>query len=535
MFNSLPGPLRAVALAGVALAALLAGPAQGGGPFQSGLRWTAGASLQTPWIPSSVAFGSSDNLVWVSGSGNDSLLCYDSPGSGVATPAESFENFAPGFELLSVAVGQSARHLYALGQRQAPDIFQRVTEVSRRDLLQSAAGAPFTAMWTHDLGFAANGPARMATSESGLTVVAAAWNGQTGSVRIDRLDGESGSLLVRSDIAATGLDEMVLSADGERTALLLGLRLVVLAADGTLLHDQAMGEIPASLALDNTGARIVVGGFGAVRIMAEGPGGYTETASVLGASNEIAGQVGISPGAETWAVAWWRITDRDNLRHEIYAGPRHSLVLSATQLGQPGGLQNYPSVIALNHDGSRVAFAAWGKGDSDAEAILYDTASATQVLAIDLPGSVMAMDLDSSGTRLALATKNLHANQFGSTGEVRMYDTGERDLTFVTSPRLGSTWTSASRTPGAQVALFLVGTRSPLPQPLPGALGSLSLVRGPSLHVYARPANLLGEAQLSLQIPNASALIGAEYALQVANRVAGQIVFSETTLDLLLH
>jgi hypothetical protein len=60
-------------------------------------------------------------------------------------------------------------------------------------------------------------------------------------------------------------------------------------------------------------------------------------------------------------------------------------------------------------------------------------------------------------------------------------------------------------------------------------------VRGPSLHVYARPANLLGEAQLSLQIPNASALIGAEYALQVANRVAGQIVFSETTLDLLLH
>jgi hypothetical protein len=167
--------------------------------------------------------------------------------------------------------------------------------------------------------------------------------------------------------------------------------------------------------------------------------------------------------------------------------------------------------------------------------MLFDVASASLVFSADLPGSAMALDLDASGTRLAVVTKSLHANLLSSTGEIRLYDTGEEDLALLGPTLLGGTLTAASSTPGATGTFFLLGKPRAVPMQLPGALGQLSLERDQRLHVFARPTDLSGTALLALPISGSTSLLGADLGLQAVSRVAGQLVFSQTSLELLFH
>ncbi len=534
--STLRRPLRAASSVALALVMGLSPLAMAQGPFEPGLRWIDGAGLLEPWIPTSVSFAAADNLVWVgAGVGADRVLAYDAPGAGVASPALLDSSLGSGVNLLNVAAGAGAEHLFALTQREAPDAFNRVSEVHRWDLLQSSAGAPFAPIWTHDLAFGANGPARFDTDREGAVVVVAAWDDQTSLLRVDWVAADGGALLTRTDLVSAGLSRLVLADDGQRVALLAGDRLLVLSADGMLLHDQSLGGSPASLAMDESGQRILVGGLGQVRVFDWTSSAYSLVATRSGALDEVASHVGLSANGETWAAAWWRVVVPDLLRYQVYDGLAHTLVLETTQPGQVGGLQNNPVGVKLSRDGARVAFASWGKGDADPEVVLYDKATAVVVMAIDVPGSVMGFDLDASGTKLAVVTKNLHANLFSSTGEVRLYDTGERDLTLLSSLRLGGVLAAASKQPGASSALFMIGVRGQASQSVPGALGQLSLLRSGRLYIYARSADQTGSAQLSLPIPDVQGLIGMNYSMQVAGRVGAQLVFSETTVDLLFH
>ena len=523
-------------LAAPLLVAALSAPAAAQGPFQPGLRWIDGASLQTPWIPTTVSFGAGDQLVWAgAGVGSDRLLLYDAPGSGVAAPVLLDSNLGPGVDLVSVQAGPLPSQLFALVQRDAPDVFHRVTEVSCRDLLQAAAGGGTAPTWTHELGFSANGPARMDLDSSGGVLAVAAWDDVQQTVRVDRLDGASGALLARVDLPAASLGQLVLSADGERAALLLGSRLVVLASDLSVLHDQTFATPPAAVALDSSGSRVILGGVGQVLVLDEAVGAYSQTMAQLGPADQVASRVGVSLDGGVYAAAWWRFTNKDRTEFEIYDGGSHALVLGDVQVGQLGGLQNSPSGLELSADGSRVAFSSWGRGDSAPEVLLYDVPTASLVFSADLPGSALALDLDGTGTRLAVVTKSLHANLLSSTGEVRLYDTGERDLTLLGPARLGGTLTAASSVPGASGTFFLLGTPRANPVQFPGALGELSLQRDQRLQVLARPTDLAGTALLALPISSSPSLLGADLGLQSVSRVAGQLVFSETTLDLLFH
>ena len=100
-------------------------------------------------------------------------------------------------------------------------------------------------------------------------------------------------------------------------------------------------------------------------------------------------------------------------------------------------MQGYPEVVLITPDGRRAAFGTWGTGDPQPEVLLVDALTGAVVLERDLPGSVRALALDETGTRVAVGMKHTHANQFSATGEVRLYDTGERDLQVVGHPAAG--------------------------------------------------------------------------------------------------
>ena len=53
--------------------------------------------------------------------------------------------------------------------------------------------------------------------------------------------------------------------------------------------------------------------------------------------------------------------------------------------------------------------------------------------------------------------------------------------------------------------------------------------------LFGRVADANGRAALSTPIPVHPSMIGVEQSVQVANRVSGQIVFSESVLDPLFH
>ena len=519
------------------LLGLATGPLQGQtGPFEKGMRWIHGAELGTPWIPTRVELAAGGELCWVgTGASNTRLNLYAGPGFGSATPVYADTSVAAASTVLDVRGGGDAAHLHALLQYPDPDVLHRRSECVRYDALAPSAGAPFSPVWTHTPGFTANGPARLVVDETGEVVVLAAFNDALSFVRLDRLDGDSGALISRLDLSASVLETIDLSGDGERLAVCVDSRVVVLDAAGVVLYEELLPAPSIAVKLDRTGSRLILGEAGRLRVLEWNGSGYVTTATHLGASNEVVSRVSTSPGGETYAAAWYRPTSLDQLRYEVYDGATHTRVHHLVQVGQVGGLQNSPVAVSISEDGERCAFASWGKGDNEPEVVLLDRGEPLPVLEVDLPGSAIDLDLDGGGTRLAVVTKNLHANQLGTTGEVRYYDTGERDLELLAPARLGGQLSVASSSPGASLAIFLIGSPALTPTLIPGATGELRLDRSQGIRAYARPVDSAGRADLLLPLPTNPGLIGKQLSIQGVRRVQGQLVFGETLLEPLFH
>ena len=99
----------------------------------------------------------------------------------------------------------------------------------------------------------------------------------------------------------------------------------------------------------------------------------------------------------------------------------------------------------------------------------------------------------------------MHASTFGSTGALRLVDTGERPLQLLETPRLGGQLVAAARLPGASLGWFALGPRSDTPLTFPGVTGALLLERG-RMQLHARVPDATGRIDLVLPLPAAPAL-----------------------------
>ena len=538
MIRSALRPLLALGALGAVAAGSPASPAPQGlvGPFQGGQRWVHAAGLQAPFIPTRVRFAARGELVWAAGEvANPRLMLLDGSGSGVVQPSLLDTSVAGASDILAVEAGPRADRLFALQQVPEPDLFSRRTLLTRHDALAAGGGSPFAPAWTHSLDFLANGGALLGIDALGERAALAAVNDGAGVVRVELVDTSTGTVLFSLDLAGTGLEALALSADGRRIAVGVGARLVVLDDQGVSLHDELLGGTIGDLALDHDGSRLVAGSVGALQVYDQMGSVYAPVAVHTGGSAELASLVAIDADGGTYACSWWRFLDPDALRCEVYDGATHGLLNLLSQPGQAGGPQNAPAGLVMTADGERIAFAAWGRGDGAPEVVLLQRGQAAPVLEVDLPGSALGVDLDSRGRRVAVVTKNLHANQVGSTGEVRLYDTGERDLELLQPARLGGELRAASLLSGAQTTLFLVGPRAVVPAPIGGVSGLLALDRDQRLRIFPALPDQAGRADLSLAIPALPALAGVPYALQAANRVGGSWVLSSSVADPLFY
>jgi len=515
----------------LALAALLAPSAPAQDPFAPSLRWTRAATNLDAWLPRSLAFGAGGELVWCSATGSrPHVELLAAHAGGLIEPLARDDQPASALSVLSVSAGSERDALFTVAQYPAPDAQHRRTRVTRHGC--ASGPGTFAPQWSVDLGRPANGPARMACDELGTRVFVAAWNDVLQSVELDVLDGASGAVLATQHLAALGLSELAVSQDGSCVALTAGLELYVCDAGARLVHHEPLTQATRALALSRDGGRLAVGAGDALRILVPGVAGHVLERTIQGAAGELAVRVDLAPDGDLAAIGWWESLAGEALRLEAFDLAQGLSLWSAAQPAGPGGLQNLPEVVEVSADGRRIALGAWGNGVAP-ELTLYERGGPTPVFSADLPGSVSALALDGAGRRLAVGHKNTHANQFATTGQFRLYDTGESDLTLLATPRVGGTLELAARRAGASEVLFLFGRRSYTPLGVGGTAGTLWL-RRPTIQTVAVAADASGAAELSRAIPNLPHLIGARWHVQAAFRIGGVVHFSETVLDPLL-
>ena len=500
--------------------------AQAPDPFAPQRRWTAAPAAAEPWLPRSLAFAVGGELVWAAGSVGAPramlLSASELPAGGVTAPL-SEHPLAGALGTVHAVAGPGPDALYTASQTPAPTSSKRLTRVTRL----RAPGGVLEPIWSRDHPLVGNGPVEIAADRAGARVAVAVHDAAIGLLLVEWLDAQTGGVLAGHALSAGTLRELALSADGSRTAVVAGAELWVFDPTGAVLHHQALGLVTSALALSGDGTRLAVGDGDRVRML-EDQGGWTERGTVPGAPGEVAVRVALSDDGSVLAAGWWNQVNGVDVRFQVWDGDAGALLFELLQRGVPGGLQGFPEVVAVTPDGRRAAFGTWGVGDPQAEVILVEVGSGSVVLQEDLPGSVRALALDPTGTRVAVGMKHAHANQFAATGEIRLYDTGERELQVIGQPYAAGALHLAARRPGASRTLFVLGT--PLGTPVPFRGGGLWIDRGlPSL-VRNRPADASGRSDAVLSLPGVSAALGLDFAVQVVWRVAGGLEFGHGVL-----
>ena len=517
-----------------ALGLTLAGAGSAQTPFQPGLRWRAPPNAALPTIPKSLAFTAGGNFVWTAANGPFTrlqLFAAHADGQVLAPLAEVTPVGALG--ALCIAGSDAEDALFALVQMPAPDSTHRATVVSCYSALGAASTGSLNTVWNFDSGLRANGPARLACNANGTRVFVANWNGPVPQMRIDVLDGVTGMSLANTLLYAAALNEMCVSADGSRAAIVAGQSLWFVDGTAAPLHQELLPLATSAIALSGNGALCAVGGP-RVRVLSQTPPSYSLQFEVLGNPGEVATRVALSRDGSTLAIGWWNATTGVDLRFEIVDVASHARLFQRALQGVSGGLQNAPEVVRITPNGSRAALGAWGDGVATPELLLWDKVANAVVLEADLSGSVFALDLDASGRRLAVGVKGAHANQFAASGEFRLHDTGEGETTVLEAPRIGGVMRVAARVPGAIYTAFLSGPRAANPIVLAGIGGTLALDRA-TLIVQRRTADSSGLAELSVSIPNDPGLIGTYRHLQTAFFVNGAWTIGATVLDVLVY
>ena len=483
-------------------------------PFAAGQRWTHPANAASPWLPSEVRFAAAGELVWATGQGVSprAMALSTAPVLGTGTLAPTRAASLPGsVGTIAVATARDERELFTAAQYATYDASHRRTELAKYDAHDAATLVP---RWTRNMGLVGNGVSKLAASRDGAFVVAATHDAQFQVLAIEWIDGASGALLASRAAYAGTLRQMAASADASLAAVLVGGELRLYAPSAGLLFSETLASASQALAITADGSFVAAASGSAVRCWRRTAGVWSFEREFHAGVGEIATRIALSDDGEALAIGWWNPAATHSVRLAAWAVSANALRYERLLDAPASTLQNYVESVCITRDGRRAAFGCWGTADAAPEVVLVDVAGGAEVLSLDLPGSVRCLALDESGTRVAVGAKSVHANLFGSTGELRLYDTGERRAQLVEEPLAGGTLHVAARESGASRIFFYVGTPLAAPRPFPGG-GSWWIERSTAQR-FTRTTDATGRADLVLSLPASAA--GADLAVQTVAR-----------------
>lgn len=503
-------------------------------PFVAGVRWSHDPGNGPDWMAEGVSFAGRDQFVWsqTGGAGAHSALMRSAGGAALVDRQETFLTGAS--VVRRNASGERADRVFSLLQTNTGSQGLRSTEVHAYAPFGTTRNVDMPPIWSHDMGALTLGEPYLETDRAGSIAVAAIWLSGQNAVQVDVLDGTAGSLLATGILPGLALNSVRVSADGSHIAIAAGLDFYVLDAQVQVLHHETITSTFSDLALSADGAVVAASGMAGTRLFQVQPTGYAQYRWIPAhpqsstAQQTISVEVDLSDDGSTLAVAQWSFVGMKETAFELWDTVLDVRSFREVQPDGLNGMQNLPTQVRVTPDGKRAAFAAWGNG-VDPEVLLVDRDSATIVHGFDLPGSAFALDLDATGTRMAVAHKLSHAQTFHSRGAFALLDSGEREIQVVSATRPGHGLYVAAGRPGAGIVLFLLGAPAQGVQ-VQGVSGMLLLDRS-RLAVQAVPAGLNGGAQVSLQVPANWPLPELPFAFQAAFRLPTGTALTDSIVE----
>lgn len=498
------------------------------GPIPQIPEWEHTAAAE-PYIPSSVAFGLHDNHVLsVADFGSRRLMLFDAPGgSGEERSRRVFPSSNLGS--LEIATASHGEAFFSVAQYETGNGPQRITELARYEATESSPRSALVPSWSVNLTPPGTVATRIATDSEGAILTAASWDGS--NISIVLVNGQFGTFIRSTTFVGNSLASLEVSKSGDRIALLAGMDLRIYDAQLNLLHTQVFSVAPSSFSLAGNGNRFAVGFAGRIEVY-NGQASWSLQQTLIKTSQWLAAKIDLDDDGDSLAVGWWNAATGFDLQFELRGGPALQVLFRHEEFGAGAGLQNLPQAVVISPDGQRAAFGCWGDGDTDPEVLLVDRDQAEPLLEIDLPGSVRALDLDQSGTRIAVAFKETHANFVGFRGSVRMYDTGERDLELLKVPSVSNGLKISHRPlPIPHAAYLALGRRSALPAPLAG--GTMFALDRTAIRVIAVGTGT-SPVESSLPLATHPNLRGREFSIQMLFRTRGGLRASKSVIDFTL-
>ena len=177
----------------------------------------------------------------------------------------------------------------------------------------------------------------------------------------------------------------------------------------------------------------------------------------------------------------------------------------------PGnGASLWPQELALTEDAQIVAGSSWGDTlDLTPTGFAFD-ASGTLTAQLHTSGSAIGFDMDPTGQLMALGTKDAHANEFGSGGDVICADTRPMELRLAGYPQAGAKLDFSLRGPAAEARVAVASALGATPTPWGVSQLDLASLR---LDTGSLPMNLTG-LQRRLTVPEHPGIVGTALHLQ---------------------
>lgn len=453
------------------------GEAGGGGTaamIAGGALWTH-ADNGAGWTPRTVAVGAQGSQVFSQiESGYDRAKLISGFADDPATPA--WENPLP-LEATSAFVDSAETtdthvtlHQIVLGGSTS----------TKQTVVCKYSSDSSTPDWTYTFPHVTAGYGRVAISANGSRIVAASHDMTQFKLKLAVFGPGSGTPQWAGEINfGTALRGFDLSADGSTLYVASGTTLYLW---NTTTHaTPTMYGLPGgfdSHAISGNGSVFAYGEFNKLHIFErQTSGSYLQTMVREIPGSTICTRVDVSADSSTVVAAWDYYNPQLKVRVEAIDVATHTVTMADEAIGT-GTYQNAASDIAVNADGSRFAVGLWGdQGNVCPELRLYRRDSNTPVALHNLPGSVMDVDISADGTRVAVASKSVHANQYAGGGSIALYAFGDEDLRVLGEPSLGATLQVELSGPPNSPARLLHSTRLATTPLFLGAAGTLYLDR----------------------------------------------------------
>jgi hypothetical protein len=489
-----------------------AGPAVGLStmPLPAGQLWSRVDPLY--WVGKVVSIGNNSSQVFTEfDSGVDHAEFLSAFDTSPATPVWQ----TPGGADLSQAQCDSAE--YAPVHVTMHQVVTNNDQIHRQPVVCKYSSSSSTPDWFWVFPSLVGGPSRVAISRDGQKIVAVVQNNFTNKLEIAVFSPGSGTPLSYTQLPNfTQLRGFDLSSDGST--------LYVSSATSAYLFNVAANAVsyqiglPTALdchAISGDGSVFAFGTFGTIEIFERnGSGGYTHTYTRSVPGPCVCGRIDISDDSSTMVYGFNFYDTNLHVRVEALDLPTKTVTMSDDPTGA-GAYQNVLGDISVSADGSRFAAGLWGdEAGVCPELRCYTKYSSAPAALYDLPGSVFDVDISADGTRVAAASKTVHANVYASGGAIGLYAFSRGDLRAFGVPTRGATITFAMHGPQNSPAVLLWTDQPAAHETAFPNVGTLYL-RRTALNVQpATPTDPTGDAVALFTLPGQASDVGRTFYFQ---------------------